>query len=48
MPTTDVGLGLHVAELPTEGLAAGCAVVFTWRDANGAWRGVDYTVEVAA
>ncbi len=48
MPTKDVGLGLHVAELPTEGLAAGCAVVFTWRDANGAWRGVDYTVEVAA
>src|SRR5258706_240593 len=31
-PTRASGLGLHVAELPTDGLAVGHTVELTWRD----------------
>ncbi len=47
--TTDTGLGLHVADLPTETLPAGAAVVFTWRDgATGEWVGTDHRLAVAS
>ena len=46
-PTSDTGLGLHVAELPTAALPAGSRVSFTWRDAAaGAWLGTDHSVTV--
>jgi glucoamylase len=45
--TQDTGLGVHVAEVPAAGLAAGDSIQFTfhWRDA-GAWEGQDYEVLV--
>jgi glucoamylase len=46
-PTVDTGLGVHVAELPTAGLAPGRSVVFTWRDtATGGWAGADHRIVV--
>ena len=48
--TTDTGLGVHFADLPTEDLPAGSAIHFTfhWREANR-WENVEYrtTVEPA-
>jgi len=45
--TTDTGLGVHLAELPTAGLAAGETVQFTfyWPE-QGNWEGSDYEVQV--
>ncbi len=45
--TRDIGLGLHVADLPTRDLRLGDCVLLTffWREA-GRWEGVDYTVRV--
>jgi glucoamylase len=45
-PTTDAGLGLHAAELPTQSLPPGRAVEFTWRFADGSWREKNYTVVI--
>jgi hypothetical protein len=45
-PTMDAGLGIHAAELPTESLAAGRSVVFTWHDADGHWRAANFTVVI--
>ena len=44
-PTRDTGLGVHVADLPTRGLAASARVLFTfyWPDA-GRWEGTDFAV----
>ncbi|MBE7210141.1 MAG: glucan 1,4-alpha-glucosidase [Gluconacetobacter diazotrophicus] len=43
-----VAPGLCMAELPTNALAPGTAVVFTWRDAETQnWIGYDYAVSVA-
>lgn len=40
--TRPVGLGLHVARLPTAALRVGQGVDFTWRrQASGTWAGVD-------
>lgn len=40
--TCDVGLGIHAAELA----AAGGMVIFTWRRADGSWRGENFSVKV--
>ena len=47
LATRDTGLGVHLVDLPTAGLAAGSAVVFTfrWLEADR-WEGVDFTVGV--
>ncbi len=45
--TEDVGLGLNTAELPTAELASGSSIEFTWRSADGHWRGTNFTVEVS-
>ena len=44
-PTRDTGLGVHVADLPTRGLAASARLLFTfyWPDA-GRWEGADFAV----
>ncbi len=44
--THDTGLGVHVVDLPTEGLAAGSRVRFTffWRESSR-WEGRDFDVE---
>lgn len=46
--TRDTGLGLHVAELPTDALAVGTRIDFTffWTGA-GRWEGRDFCVQVA-
>ena len=45
--TAEIGLGLHVCDLPTEGLAPGGSIDFTLhRHADGQWAGLDYRVEV--
>jgi glucoamylase len=46
--TRDTGLGLHIADLPTNGLAGGTTVVFTfyWED-SGRWEGRDFAVGIA-
>jgi glucoamylase len=45
--TTDSGLMLHVAPLPTLGLGAGARVEFTlYWIADGAWEGTDHCVEI--
>ena len=45
--TEDTGLGLHVAEVPTEGMASAGRIVFTWRaQATGAWHGRNHEVVV--
>ena len=47
-PTADTGLGVHAAELPTEALAAGAQVVFTWFvHEGGAWSGSDVHLPVS-
>ncbi len=47
--TSDTGLGLHVAELPTAGMALGARLVFTWRrKADEVWRGRDFETRVIA
>jgi glucoamylase len=47
--TSDTGLGLHIAELPTTGIAPGGKLVFTWRrKADKAWRGRDFETRVVA
>ncbi|MCS6805344.1 MAG: glucan 1,4-alpha-glucosidase [Acidobacteriota bacterium] len=45
--TRDTGLGVHVADLPTERLPRGSAVYFTfyWPEADR-WEGVDFTVVI--
>jgi glucoamylase len=48
-PTQDTGLGLHVAELPTQALRAGQRMVFTYQRVDtGEWSGRDYTIMVHA
>jgi glucoamylase len=46
-PTRDSGMGVHVADLDTAGLAAGREVVFTvrWLEANR-WEGTDYRLTI--
>ena len=49
LATRASGLGLHLADVPTEGLAAGAEVVFTFRwDEGDRWEGHDFRVTVAA
>ncbi len=45
--TQDTSLGVHVADLPTEGLSSGAEVVFTfyWPD-DGRWEGADFKVRL--
>ena len=46
--TRDTGLGLHTADLPTEGLSHGSTIVFTWLDlSTNHWVDQDYRVVVA-
>ncbi len=45
--TQETGLGVHTLALPTEGLAPGARIAFTWRWRNsGSWVGRDYLVTV--
>lgn len=46
-PTRDTGLGLHVADLPTNELTAGRSVQFTfeWPEA-GHWEGTNFSVKI--
>jgi hypothetical protein len=45
--TCDIGLGLHVAELPTEDLPTGGRIQFTFRWPEvGRWEGRDFAVEI--
>lgn len=45
--TGDTGLGVHAAEIPTEALAAGAQMVFTWFfHEGGAWSGSDVHLPV--
>jgi glucoamylase len=45
--TRDSGLGLHVADLDTAGLAAGARIELTFqRTANAAWAGRNFAIEV--
>ncbi len=47
-PTVDTGLGVHAAELPTESMASGEHVVFTWfAHDGGAWNGSDVHLPVS-
>ena len=47
--TSDTGVGLHIAELPTAGMAPGGKLVFTWRrKADEVWRGRDFEARVVA
>jgi len=47
--TNDTGLGLHIAELPTAGIAPGGKLVFTWRrKADEVWRGRNFEARVVA
>ena len=46
-PTSDSGLGFHVAALETGGLGRGTRIDFTWRrQQDGGWHGRDYTVAI--
>ncbi|WP_204377279.1 glycoside hydrolase family 15 protein [Methyloceanibacter superfactus] len=49
LDTTDTGLGVHVAELPTEALKTGDSVqlTFLWRDSQ-TWEGRNYEVAIVA
>jgi len=46
--TRDTGLGVHLADLPTERLRVGACVRFTfhWRD-RSRWEGRDFSVSIA-
>ncbi|MBW4033917.1 MAG: glucan 1,4-alpha-glucosidase [Proteobacteria bacterium] len=46
VPTTDAGLGIHAAELPSAALSAGRALIFTWSLNDGGWRGRNFTVAI--
>ena len=47
--TGDTGLGLHVAELPTAGMAPGGKLIFTWRrKRDEVRRGQDFETHVVA
>lgn len=46
--TTDTGLGVHIADLPTNHLGAGSEVVFTFRWQNDRWEGSDYRLSIVA
>ena len=47
--THDTGLGVHTADLPTDGLIPADTIVFTWMVlASGEWIGRDHTVTVEA
>jgi len=49
LATEDTGLGIHVAEIPTDGMMPGNTIVFTWMDQSSSeWLGSDHTVIVAA
>ncbi len=49
VPTRDTGLGMHIADLPTDGLPQGGQVVFTFYWPQGdQWEKTDYTVSVEA
>jgi glucoamylase len=45
--TQDTGLGVHVADLPTDALSSGAEIVFTfyWPEAER-WEGADFTVRL--
>jgi glucoamylase len=46
--TRDTGLGIHTADLPTDGLVPRHVLTFTWKNmVSGEWIGVDHTVTVA-
>lgn len=49
LTTARTGLGMHVVDLPTDTLAAGVAIVFTfhWTDADR-WEGTDFRIVVEA
>ena len=46
-PSSDTGLGVHLVDLPTQGLPSGSVVAFTfyWPEAD-AWEGTDYSVRI--
>jgi glucoamylase len=45
--TRDTGLGIHTADLPTDGLVPGHVLTFTWKKiASDEWIGVDHTVTI--
>src|SRR5579859_1748267 len=47
--TTDTQLDIYSVELPTDGLAPGQSIVFTWQWlGSGQWLGQDHTVTLAA
>lgn len=47
-PAEDSGLGVYAALLPTADLPPGARVAFTWRRADGTWRGENFEVAVVA
>ncbi len=49
MPTSDTGLGFHVAALDTAALPAGSRIDLTWRrQSTGEWAGRDVAVKIVA
>ena len=42
----DTGLGIHAAALPVAGLPPGGEAIFTWRYADGIWRGQNFNVAI--
>ena len=47
--TRDTGLGIHTADIPSEGFVPGRAIVFTWMSlATGEWIDTDHTVTIDA
>ena len=49
VPTTDTGLGLHIAEIATDDLEPGKVIVFTWKLLRtGEWLGTDHSVTLTA
>jgi glucoamylase len=45
--TRDTGLGIHTADIPTDGFVPGREIVFTWMSlATGKWIGSDHTVRI--